>query len=73
MENIFNIKGYRKSQKTISNQEARNLIKHIVTSDTSDLHVYGKNGNIRGWVIGTMIQLGKNKPWLNGNQKGYKA
>lgn len=73
MRNIFNIKGYRKSQKTISNQEARNLVKHIMTKDTSDDYIYGKNGEIRGWVLGALTQLGKDKPWNEGNRKGYKS
>jgi hypothetical protein len=67
--NIFNIKGFRKSQKAISNDLARNLVKHIVTSDTSDDKIYGKNGEIRGWVLGSLTQLSKRKPWGNNNIK----
>ena len=71
--NIFNIKGFRKSQKAISNEYARNLIKHLTKN--SDLGIYGKNGKIRGWIIGTMIQHSKKNPWGQNNIKstfGYQ-
>ena len=69
MENVFKIKGFRKSQRMVANDIARNLIKNVVTSNTSDGMIYGKNGKIRGWVIGSFRQLSKRKPWGMNNSK----
>ena len=67
--NIFNIKGFRKSQKMVSNDIARNMITNLVSKDKSNNHVYGKNGEMRGWVIGFMRQFSKTKPHGNNNIK----
>jgi len=65
MNNIFKISTVRKSQKTISNRQARNLITHILmpVEDKGSLRFVGKNGKTRGWVIGSVTQLLKDKPW----------
>ena len=67
--NIFNIKGFRKSQKMVSNDIARNMITNLVSKDKSYKYIYGKNGEMRGWVIGFMRQGSKEQPWGNNNIK----
>ena len=65
MNNIFKISMVRKSQKTISNKQARNLITHILmpVEDKGSSRFVGKNGKTRGWVIGAITQLSKDKAW----------
>ena len=67
--NIFNIKGFRKSQKMVSNDIARNMITNLVSKDKNYKYIYGKNGEMRGWVIGFMRQGRKTEPWGNNNIK----
>ena len=67
--NIFNIKGFRKSQKMVSNDIARNMITNLVSKDKGYKYVYGKNGEMRGWVIGFMRQLSKTNPHGHNNIK----
>tara|TARA_R100001463_G_C3384285_1_gene206023 strand:+ start:271 stop:501 length:231 start_codon:yes stop_codon:yes gene_type:complete len=75
MTNIFKIKGFRKSQSTISKEQARLIVKNLICNDTSNRDCYGKNGKMLGRVIGAVVQHSKKNPWGYNNTKstfGYQ-
>tara|TARA_R100001126_G_scaffold68985_1_gene39708 strand:+ start:289 stop:513 length:225 start_codon:yes stop_codon:yes gene_type:complete len=69
--NIFNIKGFRKSQKMISRDIAKNIIENMILpyhSDKNNEYFYTKNGKVRPWLSGYIAQYSKKKVF---GQKGY--
>jgi hypothetical protein len=45
------------------------MITNLVSKDKSYKYIYGKNGEMRGWVIGFMRQGSKEQPWGDNNIK----
>ena len=56
----FNIKTIRNKQDTVSTLRARCIFVNLSSNkDLNNPYYYGKNGNLRGWIVGSMVQGSK--------------
>ena len=56
----FNIKTIRNKQDTVSTLRARCMFVNLSSkNDFDNPYYYGKNGNLRGWIVGAMVQGSK--------------
>ena len=70
--NIFNVKGYRKSQKMVSKDIARNIIDNMILpyhSNKGNDYFYTSKGMVRPWLYGYIAQFSKRKPF---GHKGFQ-
>ena len=56
----FNIKTIRDKQVTVSTLLARCIFVNLSSKNAlNNPYYYGKNGNLRGWIVGSMVQGSK--------------
>tara|TARA_B100000287_G_C20022777_1_gene539165 strand:+ start:85 stop:306 length:222 start_codon:yes stop_codon:yes gene_type:complete len=56
----FNIQAIREKQDTVTTLQAHCLFTNLSSNnDFSNPYYYGKNGKLRGWIVGAMVQGSK--------------
>ena len=59
-EYSFNIQAIRDKQDTVTTLQAHCLFTNLSSNnDFSNPYYYGKNGKLRGWIVGAMVQGSK--------------